>query len=107
MAEHDVHRARALAAGPRDGGRSERDSLATQGLWRYRVLTLAVAGTVGLQLATLYVPVLNRILKTAPLTGGELAICLALSSVAFIAVEGEKLLLRHGSGTPECAPRFD
>ena len=80
--------------------RSERDSLATQGLWSNRVLTLAVAGTVGLQLATLYVPVLNRILKTTPLTGGELAICLALSSIAFIAAEGEKLLLRHGFRYP-------
>ena len=27
--------------------RSERDSLATQGLWSNRVLTLAVLGTVG------------------------------------------------------------
>jgi Ca2+-transporting ATPase len=76
--------------------RSEHDSLATQGLWSNSVLTLAIAGTVGLQLATLYVPVLNRIFKTAPLTAGELALCLALSSVVFLAVEWEKSMLRRG-----------
>jgi Ca2+-transporting ATPase len=76
--------------------RSERDSLATQGLWSNRVLTLAIAGTVGLQLATLYVPVLNRIFKTVPLTASELGLCLALSSVVFLAVEWEKSMLRRG-----------
>ncbi|MBK6489945.1 MAG: cation-translocating P-type ATPase [Gemmatimonadetes bacterium] len=76
--------------------RSERVSLWTQGVWGNAPLTLAVLGTVGLQMATLYVPVLNGIFKTAPLSAGELAACVALSCLPFLAVEGEKLLLRRG-----------
>jgi Ca2+-transporting ATPase len=76
--------------------RSERYSLVTQGLRSNTVLTLVVVGTVGLQLLTLYVPALNPIFKTAPLTARELAICLVLSSVVFFAVEMEKFLLRRG-----------
>ncbi len=76
--------------------RSERVSLWTLGAWSNVPLMLAVLCTVGLQMATLYVPVLNPIFKTEPLTGGELAACLALSFVPLIAVELEKLLLRHG-----------
>jgi len=76
--------------------RSERVSLWTQGVWGNAPLTLAVLGTVGLQMATLYVPVLNGIFKTAPLSAGELAACVALSFLPFLAVEVEKLLLRHG-----------
>ena len=54
----------------------------------------AVLLTFALQMATLYVPVLNRIFKTVPLTAGELAITLALSSIVFIAVEVEKACKR-------------
>ena len=49
-----------------------------------------------LQLATLYVPVLNTVFHTAPLTAGELAFCLAISCVGLLAVEGEKSLVRRG-----------
>ena len=76
--------------------RSERDSLLTQGLLSNRALTGAVVLTFALQLATVYVPVLNPILRTEPLTLGELGICLALSSLMLVAVETEKALIRHG-----------
>jgi Ca2+-transporting ATPase len=76
--------------------RSERDSLFTQGLLSNRSLAGAVLLTCALQLATIYVPWLNAIFKTAPLTWQELAICLAMSSVVFVAVEIEKALVRRG-----------
>jgi Ca2+-transporting ATPase len=44
----------------------------------------------------LYVPWLNPIFKTEPLSLGELAACLALSSVVFVGVEIEKTLVRRG-----------
>jgi Ca2+-transporting ATPase len=76
--------------------RSERDSLFTQGIFSNRPLALAVVFTVGLQLAVIYVPWLNGIFHTQPLSAGELVLCLALSSVVFVAVEIEKALIRAG-----------
>jgi Ca2+-transporting ATPase len=75
--------------------RSERDSVFAQGLWSNRPLMLALMFTFGLQLATIYVPWLNPIFKTEPLTLDELTFCLAMSSVVFVAVEIEKLLIRR------------
>ena len=49
-----------------------------------------------LQLATIYVPALNPIFHTEPLTAIELGICLLLSAVVFVAVEIEKWLVRRG-----------
>jgi Ca2+-transporting ATPase len=74
--------------------RSETESLFTQGIFTNKALLIAVLGTIMLQLATLYVPFLNPIFKTQPLTPGELAFVLLLSSVVFIAVEIEKLVKR-------------
>jgi Ca2+-transporting ATPase len=56
----------------------------------------AVLLTFALQMATIYIPSLNKIFKTEPLTLQELLIALALSSIVFIAVEIEKLLRRRG-----------
>ncbi len=75
--------------------RSEKDSLFTIGIFSNIPLILAVMSTFVLQLATIYVPVLNRVFKTEPLTAEELIFCLALSSVVFIAVEIEKLIKRR------------
>ncbi|RLB96304.1 MAG: hypothetical protein DRH76_06880, partial [Deltaproteobacteria bacterium] len=50
--------------------------------------------TFALQMATIYVPFLNPIFRTAPLTAGELLVTLLLSSVVFAAVEIEKAVKR-------------
>ncbi|NJD88121.1 MAG: cation-translocating P-type ATPase [Betaproteobacteria bacterium] len=76
--------------------RSERDSLFAQGLGSNPWLAGAVALTVGLQLAVIYVPWLNAFFHTQPLSAVELVACLALSSVVFAAVEVEKALVRAG-----------
>jgi Ca2+-transporting ATPase len=76
--------------------RSERDSLFTLGIFSNLPMLGAVLLTFVLQLAVLYVPFLNPIFKTVPLSLGELAFCLVLSSVVFIAVEIEKALIRRG-----------
>ena len=76
--------------------RSERESLFRQGLFTNLPLCGAVLLTFGLQMATIYVPVLNPIFRTAPLTMPELAVCVALSSVVFFVIEIEKYLARRG-----------
>jgi Ca2+-transporting ATPase len=76
--------------------RSERESLFSQGLFSNLPLFGAVALTFALQLATIYVPWLNPIFKTEPLTAAELGFCLAMSSLVFVAVEIEKALIRRG-----------
>jgi P-type Ca2+ transporter type 2C len=76
--------------------RSERESLFTQGVLSNPALISALLLTFVLQMAVLYLPWLNPIFKTAPLSSGELVACLALSSVVFFGVEIEKALLRRG-----------
>jgi Ca2+-transporting ATPase len=56
----------------------------------------AVLLTFVLQLGTIYVPTLNPVFNTEPLTGQELVFCLAASTIVFIAVEVEKVLRRRG-----------
>ncbi|TJY60954.1 cation-translocating P-type ATPase [Sinimarinibacterium sp. CAU 1509] len=76
--------------------RSETESLFTLGLASNRLLLGAVLLTFVLQGAVLYLPWMNAVFKTDPLSAGELALCLALSSVVFFAVEIEKWMVRRG-----------
>ncbi|HUO54283.1 MAG TPA: HAD-IC family P-type ATPase, partial [Rhodoblastus sp.] len=76
--------------------RSERESLFAVGLFSNLPLLGAVLLTILLQLAVIYLPSLNRIFHTAPLTGAELAACFGLSSLTFFLVEIEKFLARRG-----------
>jgi Ca2+-transporting ATPase len=76
--------------------RSERDSTFAIGFWSNPLLMLTVLATLGLQLATIYVPALNEVFKTEPLDWDELLLCLALSTVVFFAVEAEKWCVRRG-----------
>ena len=76
--------------------RSERESLLRQGLFSNRLLLGAVLVTFALQMAVLYLPFLNAVFRTQPLGVGELAVCLGLSGAVFLAVEGEKALVRRG-----------
>ena len=75
--------------------RSERTSLFRLGVMSNPLLLLAVVVSLGLQLAIIYVPALNALFKTAPITPGELVLCLVISSVVFFAVELEKYLVRR------------
>ncbi|WP_333655200.1 cation-translocating P-type ATPase [Dissulfurispira sp.] len=74
--------------------RSDTESLFTQGLFSNKPLVGAFILTFALQMATIYVPFLNPIFKTEPLTFNELVFTLVLSSVVFFAVEIEKLIRR-------------
>ena len=75
--------------------RSEKESLFRQGLLSNKPLLGAVILTFILQLATIYVPFLNPVFKTEPLSLSELLFALAMSSVLFVAVEIEKWIKRR------------
>ncbi|MEZ5398085.1 MAG: cation-translocating P-type ATPase [Bryobacteraceae bacterium] len=72
--------------------RSERDSVAKLGLFTNPWLAAAVAVSVVLQFAVVYVPPLATIFGAAPLTAREAALCLALSVLSFAGVEFRKRL---------------
>lgn len=85
------------------GLRSERESLFRIGLLTNLPLLLSVLLTICVQLAILYLPALNRVFNTAPLSLGELVICLGLSVLMLAAVEFEKWLVRNGRLYQEAA----
>jgi Ca2+-transporting ATPase len=78
--------------------RSERESLFSIGIFSNLPLFIAVMSTAVLQLAVLYVPILNGWFKTDPLTWAELGICVIAGATVFVAVEVEKWLRRAYSG---------
>lgn len=75
--------------------RSDSESIFTQGLFSNKPLLGAIALTFVLQMATIYLPFLNPIFNTEPLTLNELLFTLLLSSVVFVAVEIEKWVKRR------------
>jgi P-type Ca2+ transporter type 2C len=75
--------------------RSERESLFSQGLFSNLPMLGSVALTFVLQMATIYVPTLNGIFKTAPLSPAELAAAVAIAAVVFIPVEVERWIKRR------------
>jgi P-type Ca2+ transporter type 2C len=72
--------------------RSERKSFFTIGIFSNIPMVIALSVTIGLQFVVIYVPFFNEIFKTNPLTFEELAVTLAVSSIAFWAVEIEKIV---------------
>jgi len=76
--------------------RSSRESLFSQGLRTNLPLLGAVLLGAVLQLAVVYVPAANEVMKTHPLTTSELALCIALPALVFVCVEIEKWLTRRG-----------
>ena len=74
--------------------RSDSESLFTQGIFSNIYLLGAVLITLVLQLAIIYVPVLQPIFKTEAMTAAELAIVVVVSSSVFWLVEAEKLIKR-------------
>ena len=75
--------------------RSEKESFFQQGALSNKPLLGAFLLTFALQMATIYLPFLNPIFKTEPLSAGELIVTLLLSSVVFLAVELEKSIKRR------------
>jgi len=74
--------------------RSEYESFFRQGALSNKPLLGAILLTFILQTTTIYVPFLNPVFKTEPLTAREFIITILLSSVVFIAVEIEKAVKR-------------
>ena len=74
--------------------RSHKESLFIQGLVSNKTLLGAVALTVGLQMAVIYVPFMNNFFHTQPLTWKELTVAFGVSSLTFWAVEVEKMVKR-------------
>lgn len=87
-----------LQAGQAVAVRTSRDSVFGVGLLSNRAQALTVLLVLGLQLAAVYVPVMQRVFRTVPLSPGQLAACAAVGSVAFWAVEIEKLVGRRRGG---------
>jgi len=76
--------------------RSDKASLFSIGFTSNPVLLITIVLTIGLQLIVIYMPPLQAIFQTQPLTVQELGVCVALSSAVFFAVEIEKWLTRSG-----------
>ena len=76
--------------------RSERESAWVIGLSSNLPLLGAVLLTVVLQLALIYVPALNPIFNTGPLSAVELAVATLAPALVFVAVEIEKWMVRKG-----------
>jgi P-type Ca2+ transporter type 2C len=70
--------------------RSDRTFLYKQGIFTNLPLLGSVLATFGLQIAVIYLPFMNDILKTQPLTLSELLTCLMMAAIVFHAVELEK-----------------
>ena len=77
--------------------RSETDSLFRLGLRSNLPLTIVVAATFVVQMALIFVPVLQPVFGTSALTPPQLALVLVASTLGFAAVETEKWL---GGGRP-------
>ena len=75
--------------------RSERESFFTIGALTNLPMLLAVGVTAVLQVLLLYVPALQALFKTQPLTVLELALCLGLASLSFWVVEATKWVRRR------------
>ncbi len=74
--------------------RAGRASLFTAGIFTNRPLVLAVAATFLLQVAILYVPIVQTFFRTVALSATDFLIALALSMIVFVAVEIEKWIAR-------------
>lgn len=76
----------------------ERASWTVSGLTGNRVVLLAIAGCILLQLLLTYAPLLNRLFGTAPLDAVAWLRCVGLGLLVFIVVELEKALRRRLAG---------
>ncbi|MFX1466266.1 MAG: calcium-translocating P-type ATPase, SERCA-type [Promethearchaeota archaeon] len=72
--------------------RSEKHSITKLGLFTNAWLLLAVASSIVLQLVVIYVPILQPLFNTAPLTLGEWAIIIMVSASVILVVEAGKFI---------------
>ena len=75
--------------------RSERSSLFSIGLLTNPLMVGAFLSTVGLQVAVVYLPFLNRVFSTAPLGLRDLLIAFGSGLAVLVVVEAWKLVLRR------------
>jgi hypothetical protein len=64
-----------------------------------------VAGALGLQFAGIYLPFLNDLLKTRPLTALDLLVVFALSTLGYAAIRLDRVLHRDGQWRPSLRRR--
>jgi Ca2+-transporting ATPase len=76
--------------------RSETRPLLGRRFFANPALLGAVVLTIGLQMAVVYLPGLQHIFRTAPLTAAQLAVCFGSALLVPLAVECEKFLVRRG-----------
>jgi Ca2+-transporting ATPase len=70
--------------------RAEHVSIFAHGLLSNRAMLAALGLTVTLQMLAIYLPIGNRLLRTSPLSAGELAICIAVALTPSVLVELRK-----------------
>ncbi len=75
--------------------RSERDSVFRLGLFSNKPLLGAVILTIGLQMAVVYIPILQNIFHTTSLSARDLLISFGLSTIVLWAIELEKCFTRR------------
>jgi Ca2+-transporting ATPase len=75
--------------------RSERRSLFRIGLFTNPLMVIAFLSTVGLQVAVVYLPFLQRVFSTAPLGARDLGIAFGSGLAVLVVVEAWKLVLRR------------
>jgi len=75
--------------------RSTKESVFRIGIFSNKPMILALSLTVLLQILIIYVPALNEIFKTKPLSLMELSITFTASAIVFMAVEIEKIFKKE------------
>jgi Ca2+-transporting ATPase len=75
--------------------RSERRSIWHIGLYSNPALVWSLVAMAGLQMAVVYLPLLQGIFHTSAMSGSELMLSVAAAMVVFIAVEAEKVVRRR------------
>jgi Ca2+-transporting ATPase len=64
-----------------------------------------VAGALGLQFAGIYLPFLNDLLKTRPLTALDLLVVFALSTLGYAAIRLDRVMHKDGRWRPAARRR--
>ncbi len=69
----------------------------TQTLWQIGIFTnplllASIVATSALQLAVVYVPALQKVFRTVPLSIGDMLLCPALAAIVFVVLEVRKML---------------